>query len=165
MQYGLDVVTIRMVKEPTWYSENPVSSPEEVAQFISKEFAEFDREVAAVLNLSMDGRVINMNIVSVGALNNTEMQAREVFKSSILSNAAAFILVHNHPSGRLLPSREDKLATQKMREAGNLLGIELLDHLIVGDKKGHYFSFREENILNNNFYLELLREERKPYER
>ena len=112
MQYGLDVVTIRMVKEPTWYSENPVSSPEEVAQFISKEFAEFDREVAAVLNLSMDGRVINMNIVSVGALNNTEMQAREVFKSSILSNAAAFILVHNHPSGRLLPSREDKLSTQ-----------------------------------------------------
>ena len=75
------------------------------------------------------------------------------------------ILVHNHPSGRLLPSREDKLSTQKMREAGNLVGIELLDHLIVGDKKGHYFSFREENILNNNFYLELLREERKPYER
>ena len=106
-----------------------------------------------------------MNIVSVGALNNTEMQAREVFKSSILSNAAAFILVHNHPSGRLIPSKTDKISTQRMREAGNLLGIELLDHVIVGDKQGKYFSFREEKILHNNFYHDLLREERKPYER
>ena len=126
---------------------------------MSKEMADYDREVFCILNLSSDNKVINMNVVSVGTLNSAEIGVREVFKSSILSNAASIIAVHNHPSGNLNPSKCDKFTTQRLREAGELMGIELLDHVIVGDKDGKYYSFRKEGILDWNFKRQLSREQ------
>lgn len=158
MQYGLDVVTIRMVKEPSWYSEKPLENSDDVASFLSKEFIEYDREIVGVLNMSVDGKVINMNIVSIGTLDASITMPREIFKSSILSNAAWIILFHNHPSGRLVPSKDDKFLTQRVREAGLILGIELKDHVIIGNREGHYYSFHEAGILERDFQSDYVKE-------
>lgn len=158
MKYELEVVNIRLVREPSWYSEVPLRKTKDAAELMAREFADYDREVFFILNLASDGKIINMNIVSMGTLNASLVSPREVFKSSILSNAASIIAVHNHPSGCVNPSKQDKLITQWLREAGGLMDIELLDHIIVGGKNRQYYSFREENILNNNFSQQFAQE-------
>ena len=100
----LEVVNIRLVKEPSLYSEKPLHSPEDVKELVAKELAYYDREVMCVLNMKTNGQVINMNIVSVGSIRSALVSPREVF----LANAANVILVHNHPSGSVEPSREEK---------------------------------------------------------
>ena len=147
MSYEMEVVNIRLVNEPSWYSKEPLDNPDKIARFMSEELRSFDREVFCILNLTTDAKVINMNIVSMGTLNASLVSAREVFKSSILSNAASIIAVHNHPSGNLYPSQNDMLITNKLIQAGELLGIELLDHIIVGGGKGEYYSFHTHNLL------------------
>ncbi len=147
MSYEMEVVNIRLVNEPSWYSKEPLDNPDKIARFMSEELRSFDREVFCILNLTTDAKVINMNIVSMGTINASLVSAREVFKSSILSNAASIIAVHNHPSGNLYPSQNDMLITNKLMQAGELLGIELLDHIIVGGGKGEYYSFHTHNLL------------------
>ena len=154
MKYELDIVKIRLVKEPSWYSEVPLQESADVAKLMSEKLADCDREIFCILNLATDGKVINMNVVSMGTLNAAIISPREVFKSSILSNAASIIAVHNHPSGNVFPSKHDKYTTQRLREAGELLDIELLDHIIIGGNKGEYFSFQEEDLLNVDFRRE-----------
>ena len=105
MSYEMEVVNIRLVNEPSWYSKEPLDNPDKIARFMSDELKSYDREVFCILNLTTDAKVINMNIVSMGTLNASLVSAREVFKSSILSNAASIIAVHNHPSGNLYPSQ------------------------------------------------------------
>lgn len=158
MNYELDVVQVRLVKEAPWYSDSPVTSSEDVAKLMIKEFGDYDREVFCILNLATDGKIINANVVSVGTINATLISPREIFKSSILSNAASIIAVHNHPSGNVKPSKNDKLETQRLREAGKLLDIELLDHIIIGGRDGRYYSFREDKLLNTDFRKQFLDE-------
>ena len=145
----LKVVNIRLVKEPSLYSENTISSPRDVVELVAKELATYDREVFAVLNLKSNGQVINMNVCSVGTLNASMVSPREVFKSSILSNAASFIAVHNHPSGNGEPSAEDKEVTRRLMECGKLLDIKMLDHIIVAGESGKLTSFRAEGLLED----------------
>lgn len=147
MKHELDVVNIRLVKEPSWFSEEPIQSSEDVLKVVSKELAGYDKEVFCILNLAADGKVINLNVVSVGTLNTTIVNPREVFESSILSNAASIIAVHNHPSGSIIPSKEDIETTKRLSAAGEVLGITLLDHVIIGGTAGNYFSFYKENLL------------------
>lgn len=128
----MEVANIRLVKEPSWYSREQLNSPQKIAEFMSKELENYDREVFCILNLTADAKVINMNIVSMGTLNASLVSPREVFKSGILSNVASIIAVHNHPSGNLFPSQNDLQITKTLMQAGELLGIELLDHIIVG---------------------------------
>ena len=104
--------------------------------------------VKEILNMKNNGQVINMNLVSVGIINASLVIPREVFKSSILANASAIIGLHNHPSGNVKPSKEDMIVTRKLQKCGQLLGIELLDHIIVGGTNGKMLSFREEKMLN-----------------
>ena len=111
----LQVVNVRLVKEPSLYSPEPVTSPEDVLRVIANELATYDREVFAILNLKSNGQIINLNICSMGTLNASLVSPREVFKSSILSNAASFIAVHNHPSGNTNPSYEDIETTKRLR--------------------------------------------------
>lgn len=164
MSYEMEVVNIRLVKEPSWYSKEPLNSPEKIAEFMSQELGSYDREVFCILNLTTDAKVINMNIVSMGTINASLVSAREVFKSSILSNAASIIAVHNHPSGNLYPSQNDLLITKKLMQAGELLDIELLDHIIVGGGKGEYYSFHTHNLLLDK-ELQQKQKEQKTMER
>ena len=99
------------------------------------------------LTLHLDGknRIICMDIVSVGSLNQSIVHPRSVFMTACLSNAAAIILVHQHPTGDPTPSSEDIAITRRLKEAGEIMGIKILDHIIVGD--GEYLSFVERGLL------------------
>jgi len=157
MENELEVVNIRLVKEPSLYSEKILDSPQAVVELMAKELAQYDREIFCVLNMKNNGQVINMNMVSVGSINASLVIPREVFKSSILANASAIIGLHNHPSGNAKPSKEDMLVTRKLQQCGQLLGIELLDHIIVGGTNEKMFSFREKKMLNVAERMELER--------
>jgi len=103
-------------------------------------FAGLDREQFLVCSLDARNAAIGVNIVSIGSLTLSIVHPREVFKSAILMNACAIIAVHNHPSGDPNPSPEDRTLTTRLREAGDLLGIKLLDHLILGDDRLYSFA-------------------------
>ena len=141
-KYELENVTIRMVTERPLFSSEPMSSPEAAVRVMHNLMKDLDREMFAVINLQADLKPINMNIVSIGALNASIAQPREILKSVVLSNAYSVILIHNHPSGKLKPSPEDINVTGKMMEVLNLLDVELLDHVILGPDD-RYYSFRE----------------------
>jgi DNA repair protein RadC len=105
-----------------------------------------DREHFVVFFVDQKNRVIGVHTVSMGSLTASVVHPREVFKAAILANAAAIVCGHNHPSGDVQPSREDRATTKRLVEAGKLLGIEVLDHIIIGSE-GVYFSFADENLL------------------
>ena len=92
--HEIKVVNVRLVKEPSLYSSDPIRSPEDVLKVIAGELATYDREVFLILNLKTNGQVINMSVCSIGTLNASLVSPREVFKSAILSNAGAFICLH-----------------------------------------------------------------------
>ena len=136
-----------MAKDAPLFSDHKIISPADAVEVIGNFLCEMDREVMCVINLKSDGTPINCNIVSIGAINQTIAEPREFFKSSILSNAAGMIMVHNHPSGELVPSRQDVLITHRILELTELMGIRLADHVIVGGDNSQYFSFSEKKLL------------------
>ena len=155
----IEVVNIRMVKEPSLYSTEKIKSPEDVLRVIADELKTYDREVFAVLNLKSNGQPINLNICSIGTLDTSMVSPREVFKSCILSNSAAFIAVHNHPSGNLTPSQEDRDVTRRLLGCSELLGVKMLDHIIIAGESGRMYSFKSEGELDH------LRPSREAWER
>ena len=100
-------------------------------------------EVCYVLLLTTPLTLIGYHQVSRGSLDATSMHPREVFKAAVLANAASIVLVHNHPSGDPTPSRDDLDLTKRLKDAGELLGIEVLDHIIIGHD-GQFVSFKEQ---------------------
>lgn len=102
------------------------------------------KESFITLHLDGKNRIVCIDQVSTGSLNQSIVHPREVFKTALLSSAAAIVLIHNHPSGDPLPSREDREITRRLKEAGELLGIRVLDHMIVGET---YLSFVEMGLL------------------
>ncbi|MBY0277380.1 DNA repair protein RadC [Candidatus Binatia bacterium] len=122
-------------------SERPrLSSPREVWQLLAGDVAGWDRERFLTLALDSANRLIGIETVSTGTLNATTVHPREIFKGLILANAAAFIAVHNHPSGQVKPSAEDREVTKRLAEAGDLLGIRLLDHVVLSADAFHSFA-------------------------
>ncbi|HHW72479.1 MAG TPA: DNA repair protein RadC [Firmicutes bacterium] len=122
-----------------------VNSPADAAQLVLRELSLADKEHFMIIMLNTKNRVIAKKTVSIGHLQASLVHPREMFKEAIKRSSAALILVHNHPSGDLTPSREDITTTERLREAGAVLGIDVLDHIIVGDNR--YFSFREHGLL------------------
>ena len=143
----MDVVNVRLVKEPSLYAETPVKSPSDVLRAVADELKLYDREVFAILNLKTNGQIINLNICGVGTLDSSLVSPREIFKSSILSNASAFIAIPNHPSGNLEPSEDDKKTTERLFSCGDLLGIKMLDHIIIGGENGQMLSMKSEGMM------------------
>jgi DNA repair protein RadC len=97
--------------------------------------------------LNTKNEIIGMEMISKGTLNASLVHAREVFKGALLANANALILAHNHPSGDVEPSSADKQVTAKLVDAGKLLDVKILDHVIIGSKGG-YFSFSEASLIS-----------------
>ena len=145
--FQLDRVSIRLVKDAPLYSDKPMNHPMAVVEALGKELCEMDREVMCVINMKTNSVPINCSIVSMGTLNASLVSPRELFKSGILSNAASVLLVHNHPSGSLEPSMSDLQLTERLKQAGDIIGIEVLDHIIVGGDNSRYFSFCEQGIM------------------
>lgn len=147
--FKLDVVSVRLVREAPMASDNKIQSPEDAVSLTGAALCEMDREITCVINLRADGMPINCNFASVGALDYSLAHPRELLKSSILSNAHRIILCHNHPSGNLLPSKEDVRLTDRMKKLCDLVGIPLQDHIIIGRDNKQYFSFLEKGIIKN----------------
>ena len=112
---------------------------------IFKELTRLDREKFRALHLNRRNKIIGFEVVSIGSLTESIVHPREVFKSAFLHNACSLILVHNHPSGEAQPSEEDKRVTTILRDAGELLGITVLDHIIIGEDG--YFSFADSGMI------------------
>lgn len=122
-----------------------IRSAADVSRLLQGQMRFLDREKFVTVLLDTKHRVIGMPTVSVGHLSGALVHPREVFKAAIRRSSAAIILVHNHPSGDPTPSREDILVTRRLVEAGRILGIEVLDHVILGGQR--FTSLRQEGYL------------------
>lgn len=109
-----------------------ITSPERAASLLAPELAGRDRERCVAALLDTKHRVLQVATVSVGSIDHTFMAPREIYRDALLANASALVLAHNHPSGDPEPSRDDELLTRRLARAGDLVGVELLDHLVVG---------------------------------
>lgn len=112
-----------------------IKTPDDAAALVMEEMRHFDREHFRALLLNTRNQVIGTDKVSVGTLNSSTVHPRELFRNAIKRSAASVILVHNHPSGDPTPSREDIDITRRLIEAGKIIGIDVLDHIIIGDNK------------------------------
>jgi len=125
--------------------ERPViSSPADVDRLLRGRIANLDRENFVAVLLNAKNEVIGAPLISVGTLSASLVHPREVFKPAIRASAASVVLVHNHPSGKVEPSPEDREATRRLEESAGILSIEVLDHVIVGDG---YYSMKEHGML------------------
>jgi DNA repair protein RadC len=147
--YTIPRYTIGLIKEPTPHLA-PIQrydSSEGVYACLKPILANQDREHMYGLFLDAKHALIGINHIAMGNMTEAIIHPREVFKCAILLNAAALILAHNHPSGDPTPSVEDRLLTTRLAEAGALLGITLLDHLIIGEDR--YYSFADHGAFVN----------------
>ena len=121
-----------------------ISSPADVDRLLRRRIANLDRENFVVVLLNTKNEVIGTPLVSVGTFSASLVHPREVFKPAIRASAASVVLAHNHPSGKAEPSWEDREVTRRLGESAGILGIEVLDHVIVGDG---YYSMKEHGML------------------
>ncbi len=124
---------------------NPVITTAGRAYDYLQEYHHCDREHFIAVTLDGSSRVINTHVISIGTLNQSLVHPREVFYSAIKDRAAGIIIAHNHPSGQLSPSHADKQVTNRLIDAGKLIGIDIVDHLILTAEG--YYSFEESGIL------------------
>jgi DNA repair protein RadC len=135
----------RRVDDPDYQPGKPVQTPEEAVKSVQSKLKGKKKEYFYILCLNTRNRVNDTRQVSIGNLDSSIVHPREVFKDAISSLAASVIFVHNHPSGDLEPSAEDINLTKRLVEAGELLGIPVLDHIIVGNKG--YTSLKSRNLI------------------
>ncbi|WP_372814276.1 RadC family protein [Paenibacillus sp.] len=143
----IEVVSLRMVREKTslLYPNRVIRSPKDAADLFRQFIGDLDRETFCIMCLDTKNQPTAMHQVSTGSLNASIVHPREVFKLSILSNSSSLVCCHNHPSGQPDPSPEDVEITERLRDSGCLLGIELLDHIILGD--GMFVSMKERGLM------------------
>ena len=147
-QYKLKEAVIRLEEGHPLYSDVPLSSPAAALDVMRREMSGLDREMLCVVNQNTRLQAINFNIVSIGDISQSIASIPNILKSGILSNASSFLLLHSHPSGDPTPSQEDITTTRRVIEAGKILGIPCLDHIIIGGGNGEYFSMREEKTVD-----------------
>jgi DNA repair protein RadC len=125
-----------------------INTPDQVYRSVIKDFYNKKQEQLGVISLDSKNRIISSDIISVGTVNETLIHPREVFRRAVLRNAVAIILVHNHPSGDPTPSTDDIRVTERLVDAGNNIGVPVLDHLILSD--GGYASLKVLNLIKSN---------------
>ncbi|MEK4712068.1 JAB domain-containing protein [Sporosarcina sp. FSL K6-5500] len=142
----VDIVSLRLVKETSLlYKDRAIRSPEDGYNLFKQFLGELDREYLVVMCLDVKNQPTAINVCHIGSLNASIVHPREVMKAGILSNAASILICHNHPSGQPEPSQEDIDVTNRLAEAGRIMGIELIDHLIIGD--GRYVSLKDKGYI------------------
>ena len=122
-----------------------IKSPVEVSTLLMEEMRHLKKEVFKIILLNTKNHIIKYMNVSVGSLNSSIVHPREVFSEAVKAGCSGMLLVHNHPSGDPEPSREDIETTQRLVNAGNILGIKVLDHVVIGD--GRYISLKEQGLM------------------
>ncbi len=140
--HRLPIYRVALVRETSQSSLiNRINTPRNVFEIASSYLEGADREHFVVIMLDTKNQVIGINTVAIGVLSSCPIHPREVFKPAILANAAGIILLHNHPSGDPNPSQDDMLLTNRLKEAGEVLGIQVVDHVILG--YANYASLKE----------------------
>jgi len=143
---NLDYISLKVVKEKVVNIESlTVNSPKKVVSFLQNEIGDRDREYLVALFLSTKNTIQAIQNISIGSLSASISHPREVFKYAVLKNSAFIILAHNHPSGNPNPSNDDIAVTERMVEAGQILGIKVIDHIIVSED--NYYSFKEDGLI------------------
>ncbi len=139
--YAIPRYRVMLVKESLAHS-SPVKlrDSQSAYRLLVPLFEGLDREHFMVVGLDAKHAVIGINTVSIGSVTMSIVHPREVFKPLVLMNASAVILAHNHPSGDPIPSQEDRALTQRLKEGGELLGITVLDHVVLGEDRYHSFA-------------------------
>ena len=145
-RYKLKEVCIRLAEGHPLYSDQPLSTPAAALDVMRREMSQYDREVLCVVNMNARLQPINFNVVSVGDINTSIAAIPNILKSGLMSNASSFLLLHNHPSGDVTPSQDDIMTTRKVIEAGKIMGIPCVDHIVIGGGNGHFCSLREQQL-------------------
>lgn len=143
----VQVVKIEMKKEKTLMVESTLNSPLIVAKLVKEFIGDVDRETFVIIALDSKNKINAINMASIGTVNATIVEPREIFKFAILSNAVGIIIAHNHPSGDTKPSKQDIKTTERIVKAAEIMRIPLIDHIIVGDEAENYFSFAANRML------------------
>jgi len=139
-------ITLMAIREASLpYPTRRISHSQHVFELLHDYFHGHDREEMLAILLDSKHTIIGLHTISIGSLTLSIVHPRETFKAAMLVNAAALILAHNHPSGDATPSPEDRTLTARLTQAGDLLGIRVLDHIVVGDNR--YVSFADEGWL------------------
>ncbi len=143
----VDIVNLKLIREKSILALSKIESPEEAHRLFRRFIgSESDRELFVLLCLDIKNRPTALQVIAIGTLDSMLIHPREVYKTAILANAASIICAHWHPSGDPDPSPEDVKVTHRLAQAGELLGIQLLDHLILG-ADDDYLSLREYGVM------------------
>jgi len=135
-----------VVREPELpFSKPSLTCPQDAYTILKQQLAWEDREIFATVILDARNRVMGINTVSVGTLNASLVHPREVFRPAVIMGAANIILAHNHPTSDTTPSREDIELTRRLKQGGEILGIAVLDHVIIGGT--NFFSMEEAHVI------------------
>ena len=143
--YRIPIYKVSLIRDGSHKSPSKAITSPPDAFSILEYMQGLDREHFVVLLLDIKNKVIGINTVSIGNLDTSIAHPREVFKPAILSNAGSILLAHNHPSGDPEPSREDIEITRRLVEAGKIIGIEVIDHVIIGEER--YVSMKEKGLM------------------
>jgi len=135
----------RRIAKPTPETRCTIRSPEDVSKFMMEELRYLQQEHFVCLFLNTKNQVIGQHTIFIGSLNSSIVHPREVFKEAIRRSSASIICLHNHPSGDPAPSKEDIEVTKRLIQAGQLVGIDILDHVVIGD--GRYYSLKEHGLI------------------
>lgn len=142
----ISIVRLHMLKEDSaLYGMERISEPQQAVEAVRPLLDMADREMVLVMSLDAGMHPVAVEIAAVGGVSSCPVDVRNLFKHAILSNAGGVICFHNHPTGNPEPSREDYQITENIRQAGNILGIPLLDHIILG--KNGFYSFKASGAL------------------
>ena len=145
--YNVPIIRLTVVRDPGFCTKTQrILAPSDAASVLQQYLAGADREHLVVLLLDNKNKVVGIHTAGIGTLNAVMYHPREIFKAAIMMNSAGIIIGHNHPSGDCTPSREDIIMTERMIEAGKILGIPVLDSIIASDDT--YCSIREEGHLD-----------------
>lgn len=133
---NVDIVRVMLVKDSNnCYKTSRIAGSKDAVSIVKDFLAGEDREVFVALNLGHGHKINSIHVVSIGTVNMSLIHPREVFKAAILSNATGIVIGHNHPSGDPTPSQEDKDVTRRLFDCGKMLGINVFDHIIIGDEE------------------------------
>lgn len=151
MAIRISLAHIKLVREPSHLyniDHRAINGPDDATAVFNSvlDLEDEAQEVVCALYLSTANHILGVQEVTRGTVDGSLVSPREVFKGAILHNATSLILAHNHPSGNTAPSREDIATTERVAKSGKILGIDLLDHIIVGTD-GNYRSLKEEGLL------------------
>jgi DNA repair protein RadC len=147
MEVVKEIVRIKQVVKTGEVKREKITTPKDAVEIATKYIGDEDREVLLVLVLNTKNQINAIHRCHIGSLNSSIVHPREVMKAAIRNNGASIIIAHNHPSYDPTESREDVELTKRIQEAGRILGIDLLDHLIVTDDVNRYTSLKEKGVI------------------